>query len=204
MHDIGGIDGFGAVVTADGDAIFHEAWEPRAFALEMITAYERHRHDSGRATRELMHPVHYLSASYYERWLWAAEQGLLAAATIAPGEVESWEQRLSAGEDAPTSFDPAQAARLIAAIESPTTLPLPAAPEFAEGDVVRVLRDRAPGHSRCPRYLRGAVGTVQRVQCDDQGTVYLVRFSSLDLFGPGPEPAHTVLADLWEASLEPA
>ena len=204
MHDIGGTDGFGAVVTAGGDAIFHEPWEARAFSLEMVTAYERHRHDSGRATRERMDPVHYLAASYYERWLWAAEQGLLAAGAIAPGEVEAWEKRIAAGEAVPTASDPAQAARLIAAIESPTTLPMPTTTRFAVDAQVRVLRDRAPGHSRCPRYLRGATGVVVRIQCDDHGVVYLVRFSSLDLFGAGSEPAHTVLADLWEASLEPA
>jgi nitrile hydratase len=204
VHDIGGTDGFGAVVTDDGAAIFHEPWEARAFSLEMVTAYERLRRDSGRATRERMEPVHYLAASYYERWLWAAEQGLLAAGTIAPGEIEAWEERIAAGEPVPTTSDPGQAARLIAAIESPTRLPMPHDTAYHVGDAVRVRRRRDAGHSRCPRYLRGAAGTVERVQCDDDGVVYLVRFSSGEVFGTTTEAAHVLFADLWEPYLEPA
>jgi len=38
---------------------------------------------------------------------------------------------------------------------------------FAAGDGVRVRRSRPPGHSRCPRYLRGARGTIMRVHGRD-------------------------------------
>ena len=34
--------------------------------------------------------------------------------------------------------------------------------------------------------------------------VYRVRFASEELYGPGSEPPHAVLADLWESYLEAA
>jgi nitrile hydratase len=68
---------------------------------------------------------------------------------------------------------------------------------------------RPAWHTRCPRYLRGAVGEIVRVQGDDgvpdvdnaeREAVYAVRF---DLWGEDTGD-HVVLADLWERYLEAA
>jgi hypothetical protein len=89
IHDLGGMHGFGAVVTPGGDAPYHERWEPRVFALQVLIGVEGlGAGPGGRATREQMDPASYLEASYYERWLWSNEQRLLRKGTIAPGEVE--------------------------------------------------------------------------------------------------------------------
>ena len=78
VHDMGGMHGFGAVVEPGGDAVFHEAWEPRVFALTMLVGLEGlGAPPGGRPTRELMDPAEYLAASYYERWF-AAITTLLA------------------------------------------------------------------------------------------------------------------------------
>ncbi len=74
---------------------------------------------------------------------------------------------------------------------------------------------RPPGHTRCPRYVRGAVGVVERVHGDaylpdavargeelPPEALYAVRFRSDDLFGPGDEPGFRVLVDLSESYLE--
>jgi nitrile hydratase len=75
---------------------------------------------------------------------------------------------------------------------------------------------RPAGHTRCPRYVRGAVGVIERVHGDAvlpdavaQGeehppleALYAVRFRSDDLFGPGEEPGFQVLVDLAESYLE--
>ena len=63
---------------------------------------------------------------------------------------------------------------------------------------------RPAGHTRCPRYVRGAVGVIARVHGDDwlpdavardeetaPEAVYAVRFGSRDLFGAGEEPRST-------------
>ena len=46
-------------------------------------------------------------------------------------------------------------------------MPAAAAPRFRPGQRVRVRRMRPAGHTRCPRYVRGAVGVIERVHGDD-------------------------------------
>ena len=162
-----------------------------------------------------MAPEHYLRASYYERWLWSTEQRLLRKGTIAPGEVEAWVERLRAGEAAPRRLDPEQAARDRTAVTVGEPLESAANPRFEVGDLVRVHRRRHPGHTRCPRYVRGVKGLVEDVRGADVlpdigpyagpvEAVYSVSFRSEDLFGPSVEGRWTVLLDLMESYLEPA
>ena len=94
-------------------------------------------------------------------------------------------------------------------------MPTAAAPRFRPGERVRVRRMRPARHTRCPRYVRGAAGVIERVHGDDRladavvrgqdgpvEAVYAVRFRSDDLFGPREEPPYRVLVDLWESYLE--
>ena len=106
VHDMGGMHGFGPVVVEGGDEVFHEAWEPRVFALSKLNDVRGLvGGPSGRAIRESMDPAHYLEASYYERWLLSAERRLEAKGTIAPGEVEVM-ARLAVSEAPPTTSTP--------------------------------------------------------------------------------------------------
>jgi nitrile hydratase len=79
---------------------------------------------------------------------------------------------------------------------------------------VRTSRADPPHHTRVPRYIRGAVGTVVEHQGDhplpdDRARgrpappqpVYTVRFAATDLFGTGE---HFVTVDVWESHLRPA
>lgn len=212
---MGGMHGFGAVVVDGCDHVYEEPWEIRTFAISTIVGIERLGRGSGRAIREEMTPEHYLRASYYERWLWSTEQRLLRKGTIEAGEVEAWVERLLAGEPVPRRIDPAQAERDRAAVSGIDPLGEAAETRFAVSDRVRVRRWRHDGHTRCPRYVRGAVGEVAAVRgtapLPDIGPyqgpvepVYSVSFRSADLFGPSDEPAWTVLLDLTETYLEPA
>jgi nitrile hydratase subunit beta len=219
VHDMGGMHGFGPVVVEGGDEVFHEAWEPRVFALSHLSNV---RHLSGgpggRAVGESMDPAHYLEASYYERWLWTAERKLEAKGTIAAGEVEAMMARLAVGEAPAPAADPQLAAEAIAQLrEGSPAMGLAANPRFAPGDRVRVRRMHPDGHTRCPRYIRGAVGAVERVQGTDRlpdkaeyglstepEPVYAVAFASQDLWGKSDEPPWTVLLDLFDTYLEPA
>ena len=85
---------------------------------------------------------------------------------------------------------------------------------FGPGDRVRTATRDPAGHTRLPRYARGAVGRVLQVAghhpvADDRarglpGTaqaVYHVEFAAGDLFDAGE---HTVTVELWEDYLEPA
>jgi len=219
VHDMGGMHGFGAVVEPGGELPYHERWEPRVFALNLLIGAEGlGAGPGGRPVREEMDAAHYLAASYYERWLWSAEQRLLRKGTIVPGDVERMMERLRGGEDAPAHRDGAMAQRIGDGLRTRHPFhPPPADARFAPGDRVRVKRMRPAGHTRCPRYVRGVAGAVERVQGADRlpdravygepvdpEPVYSVAFSSDDLWGPGAEPPWTVLLDLWERYLEPA
>jgi len=213
IHDMGGMQGFGPAVWPGSEAPIHDAWELRVFAVAMLTGTEGLTGGSGlRATIETMPAQRYLAASYYERWLWATEQGLLAKGTIARGEVDAWIDRLRAGEPVPTASNGDQRARVLDELRAPYTLPAAEHPRFAAGDRVRVRRMRPEGHNRCPRYVRGARGLVERIQGEDHapGTeggpreaVYGVAFASSELWGPSEEEPWTLLIDLWESYLEP-
>ncbi len=211
VHDMGGMHGFGPVVTHDGDTTHHEPWEVRAQVITLL---------AGRSMRdaiERLDPATYLSSSYYERWLRAGEMKLVEQDKISSDDLDRWrsvfEQEPSAVP--PTSSDPDLVAR-IAAMGS-TTFEATSDAEFSVGDLVRVMRMRPPGHHRCPRYVRGATGTIERILggdlvpglSADDGTVepvYTVEFSATDLFGTSEasDRSHTILIDLFERYLEPA
>ena len=212
---MGGMHGFGAVVTPGSDVVSNEEWGLRVFALSTLVGTERLGAGSGRAIREEMDPAEYLRAGYYERWLWSTEQRLLRSRTMGEGEVDAWIARLRAGEAVPRRKDPDAAARSVEATSASN--PLTSAPDarFDRGDAVRVRRMRPEGHTRCPRYARGATGIVEAVRGLDafpdigpyagpHEPVYAVAFSSEDLFGPSPEGQWTVLLDLFDSYLEPA
>src|SRR5919204_1546852 len=167
IHDMGGMHGLGRAVWPGSDEPYHERWETRVFALSTITGTEGLGEGSGRALREQMDPEHYLSASYYERWLWSTERRLENKGTIAPGEVDAWVARLRAGERPPARSDPDLAARTTERIRRTQTLGAAGEARFGEGDLVRVRRMRPAGHTRCPRYVRGAVGAVMAVRGAD-------------------------------------
>jgi nitrile hydratase len=74
---------------------------------------------------------------------------------------------------------------------------------------------RPAGHTRCPRYVRGAAGVVEAIRGNDRfpdigpyegpsEPVYSVAFTSDALFGRSEEGSWTVLLDLFESYLEPA
>jgi len=218
VHDMGGMHGFGRAVWPGADAAYHERWEPRVFAIQILVGLERlGAGPGGRPVREEMDPAQYLAASYYERWLYSAEQRLLRKGTISPGEIEAMMERLSAGETEPEHHDHAMAERILADLRTPMPMGAPAEdPRFDPGQRVRVKRMHPPGHTRCPRYVRGAVGAIEGVRGADRlpdrsvygeqvdpEPVYSVGFSSEELWGPAEEPAWTVSLDLWESYLEP-
>ncbi len=216
---MGGMHGFGAVAVPGAELAYHERWEPRVFAIQMLVSLERlGAGPGGRAVREEMEPAAYLAASYYERWLFSAERRLERKGTIEPGEVERMIGRLEDGEPTPTHHDAAMAERAVAGLKAIEPIdPPPAAARFGCGQRVRVKRMHPAGHTRCPRYVRGAVGVIEDVRGADRlpdravygadvepEAVYSVAFRSQDLWGPSEEGVWSVALDLWESYLEPA
>ena len=212
---MGGMHGFGAVLTPGSDRAAEHPWELRVFALSTLVGIHGIGAASGRAVREQMEPAEYLAAGYYERWLWSTEQRLLRHGTIGEDDVDEWVARLRAGDPAPRSQDPDAARSVVEATREASPLPSADSTRFAPGDRVRVRRMRPSGHTRCPRYVRGVGGTVEAVRGVDvfpdigpydgpEEPVYAVAFSSEDVFGPSEEGRWIIVLDLFESYLEPA
>jgi nitrile hydratase len=208
VHDMGGVDGFGPVVTDDGHVTHHEAWEPRAQVISLVALL------SMRDAIERLDPATYLASSYYERWLRAAEERAVQRQLITQDELAHWHDTLAADPSAAPSATNADVVEFIRAL-GPHQHGAADRAAFSEGDAVRVRRMRPEHHHRCPRYIRGAIGRVERVLGADAVPVpegedreveacYTVEFASTDLFGPPGEGAqpYVLLIDLWERYLE--
>jgi nitrile hydratase len=212
---MGGMHGFGAVVTPGSGLVAHHSWELRVFALSTLVGIHGIGAGSGRAIREEMAPADYLAAGYYDRWLWSTERRLLRRGTIEADDVDRWVERIHAGETPPRRLDAEAAARVVAATEGAAPLRPAGITRFAVGERVRVRRMRPAGHTRCPRYVRGAEGVVEAIRGMDafpdigpyegpDEAVYAVAFASDDLFGTSDEGAWTIVLDLFQSYLEPA
>jgi nitrile hydratase subunit beta len=203
VHDIGGLQGFGAVERVPAEPVFGEEWERRAFAATMAVLGTL---QSGgavfRHSIERMDPAHYLSSSYYEHWLTAASTLLVEAGVISQAELER-----RAGGPAPVSN---------AARGTPPRVPGSRLEgRFAVGDRVRVREWHPDGHTRAPRYVQGKRGVVARVdgpanlpdvEAHGGGLVsdptYSIRFSAAELWGEGGGDGEVIYVDLWEFYLE--
>lgn len=211
IHDMGGMAGFGPV-DPSADAPGVEGWEARLQAVALLSG------GMSRPGIEAIPPAEYLGSGYAEKWLVCAEHRLLGDGVIEVDALDRWREELARN---PARFPPrADAPEAVGGlVEMLTTTPSMAeatSARFAVGDRVRVRRMRPEGHHRCPRYVRGAVGVVERIPGAEHQPptrpggvvgrfepVYTVQFDSSELWGePDTEPGFDLLIDLWESYLE--
>lgn len=222
IHDMGGMHGFGPVVTEDdAGPVFHAEWEKRVFAIGIaLQAASGSGFDLGRANIEALSPDEYLQSQYFERWLAGFYKLLRLAGVFDEGEIEA----LAAGR-APRPADRPGAApepAVTAAIATsfverghPTLRPSEQTPLYHVGHPVRARNFHPRGHTRLPRYVRGRRGVVvadhgahvfpDSVTAglgEDPKRLYTVRFTAAELWGEGAKDR--VHVDLWEPYLEPA
>lgn len=219
-QDLGGMQGFGPVRREANEPPFHAPWERTVFGMFLSTlAKGLYNLDEARHAIERMDPAHYLTTSYYEHWLAGMERLLVEKGIATPGEIERHVAAVGAlGRDAAVARkqDPAFAEALAAgvAVGFPANRESRRKPRFRVGDRVRVKRMATSGHTRCPRYVRGAVGRIAIVHGfhvfpdasahghhEEAAPLYNVSFSARELWGE--EGAGKVAVDLWEPYLEP-
>ena len=214
IHDMGGMQGFGPVEPERDEPAFHERWEGRVHGMAMTLWASNTDIGSLRTQIEQMGTVPYLTTSYYEHWLHGLEQNLIARGRVTAAELDAAARALAAGAEVPATRDPDLAARAASLLEPEG--PAPAAGDshrFTVGDRVRVRRISTTGHNRCPRYVRGAAGRIERLlapaelpeegdaSSGEEGPGYTVAFAASELW-PDDGSHHTVLVDLWEEYLE--
>ncbi|MCR9095195.1 MAG: nitrile hydratase subunit beta [bacterium] len=205
IHDLGGMEGFGAIEIEADEPTFHERWEGRAFALNMagIGILRAYNADEYRHAVERMAPADYLGASYYERMLTGAATLLVEKGVVDRASLESL-----AGARFPL-------ARPVADV-TPREVAEPATATFAVGDRVRVREAQFRGHTRVPRYVRGKTGEVIRVApafsfpdtsahgfTPRSEPTYHVEFEARELWREDDCAGESVLVDLWQSYLEP-
>lgn len=212
VHDLGGMHGFGAIPTGD-DASFHADWERLVFGMDRILRSQGVIEiDEKRHAIERMPPGEYLQASYFERWLAALEILLEEHGIITGSEITDRAQAETTG----TPSGPDDLAEVFrAAFEAPAAFDrAEQPPRFAVGDTVVVKNQHPSGHTRSPRYARGATGQIATVHGtfvlpdanahgDDRAEpLYSVRFEPAELWGPDHEGPGGVRIDLWESYLD--
>ena len=205
IHDLGGMQGFGPVGHSPAEPVFHEQWEARARALmEVVLGAIGPTGGEFRHAIERMDPGHYLTSSYYEHWLTA-----VATLAVEHGLFTREDLEARAGGGFPLSGP---------VLTPPVTEPGAdiTRPRFGVGDRVRVREWHPPGHTRCPRYIRGKTGVVVRLDgsyslpdVEAHGgarrhePTYSVRFDAAALWQDGQHGV-SVCVDLWDSYLEPA
>ncbi len=207
IHDLGGMQGFGAVAHSPAEPVFHDRWEAAARSLLLVVAGAIDASGGEfRHSIERMEPGHYLTSGYYEHWLTAA-----ATLAVEHGLVNVSDLEARAGGRFPLS-GPVLAPRVTDAGRDVDE------PRFAVGDLVRVREWHPPGHTRCPGYVRGKTGIVVRVDgihsvpdIEAHGTArrheptYSVRFDAGTLWRDGDDgQGVAVHVDLWDSYLERA
>ncbi len=215
-HDMGGQMGFGPVLPEANEPPFHADWERRALAITLACGAMGHWSiDASRHARESLHPLEYLSSTYYEIWTKALEK-LLQAHEFVNGD------ELRAGHalvlpKVPNRVLRAADVAVALAAGSPSARPTTQAARFEVGQRVRAVNEHPAGHTRVPRYARGRVGTIERKHGmhvfpnssahglgDHPQWLYTVAFAARELWGHDADPHLAVSIDAWESTLEPA
>ncbi|WP_331232397.1 nitrile hydratase subunit beta [Natronorarus salvus] len=220
IHDMGGMHGFGEIDV--DDASFHDDWERAVFAVEKLLRYQSiYGIDEKRHAIERIDPETYLNVSYFERWALGSETLLLENGTIDQNELRAAVNRgdgINLVDDRATDRSgdgelvklTRDGFRQDAAYDRD-----PIEPQYNLGMRVVVRNDHPAGHTRCPRYVRRARGTIEDVRgtyvVPDEAAhgeevaepLYAVRFNANDLWNDDTD-GDAIYVDLWERHLKRA
>jgi nitrile hydratase subunit beta len=217
IHDMGGMQGWGRVPFDPAEPAFKAGWEGRAFAISLLSMNRLtgQNLDAMRHALERLRPLQYLTNGYYGRWLLMAETLLTDSGVIGEGAVDARARKLRGddvteppdGELAKPDYTPTGPGSL-RQIDDP--------PRFKVGEQVRAKDLHPKGHTRLPRYVRGRIGTVERIQpaavlpdtnahfiAENPQHCYQVAFDSQTLWGDDAEP-FVLHIDLFDDYLEAA
>ncbi|MEA2882647.1 MAG: nitrile hydratase subunit beta [Bradyrhizobium sp.] len=214
-HDMGGVWS-GPVQPEPNEPPFHAEWERRAFALTLAMAMPGGWNiDMSRFAREDRPPEDYLGKSYYQIWLAGLERLMLARSLVSPDEIEAGKPLHPARPVARTLTPEGVAGMLHRG--GPTERKPTSPALFASGDRVRAKMIHPPTHTRLPHYVRGHVGTIERVvgfhvfpdsnaigAGENPQWLYTVTFDGRELWGNEADAGLKVSVDAWEPYLERA
>lgn len=217
-HDLGGQQDMGPIdpESEAQEPVFHAEWERRVFALTLAAGMLGEWNiDESRHARERQDPLAYLRNSYYENWLEGLEKLLVEKGLIAAEELQAGVVAAPQSDSGTLSVPSPEAAEKILYAGASSLMPAESEPLFCVGDRVKLREVDTAGHTRAPRYARGATGAVASLRgCHSfpdgnaagapQGQhLYTVAFRAQELWDAGAADSE-VLIDLWEPYLEGA
>ncbi|MEJ6392998.1 nitrile hydratase subunit beta [Gymnodinialimonas sp. 2305UL16-5] len=211
--DLGGMGGFGPIISEENEPNFHAPWEARVLGMIVaLGASGQWNLDQSRSARESLPPGDYLTFSYYKIWLEAAIDLMQSRGMITKDELSDGKSRIA----------PIPIARVLSAADVPAALakggpvdrPTETEPAFAVGQRVHTINDFPETHTRLPRYARDKTGIVTAIHGfhvypdsnargdgEDPKWLYQVRFEATDLWGNRASSGDGVTLDLWEPYL---
>ena len=215
-QDLGGTHGHGPVEPERNEPVFHGEWEKRAFALTLAMGMPGGWNiDMSRFARENRKPNEYLDMTYYQVWLAGLETLMKERGLVAEDEIEAG-RSLHSPKQVARILKPEDVARTLHR-GGPTERDTNTKPAFEVGQRVRAKNINPVTHTRLPRYVRGHVGTIERVlgchvfpdsnalgKGEDPKWLYTVRFDGRELWGDQADPTTQVSVDAWEPYLERA
>ena len=198
-QDMGGMHGFGPVEPEPNEPVFHAEWESRAFALTLAMAHARPAGTSTcRASRARTAAAgRYLSMSYYQIWFAGLETMLKERELVGRRRDRGRPRAASRPKPVTRMLSPGDVAQVLHR-GGPTERDDQSAGAFKPGDRVRAKNINPVTHTRLPRYVRGHVGTIERVLgChvfpdsnahgagENPQWLYTVGFDGRELWGAG-------------------
>jgi len=217
VHDLGGMDGFGKVrPEPDDKPPFSENWEGRVLAItRALGAAGAWNIDVGRYGIERMTPHVYLAATYYQKWILRNERLCLEKELLTTDELAAGHASTPAKPLGGKVITPDNIAGTLVRGSYGREANAPAV--FKVGDKVRTKNMHPKSHTRLPRFARGHVGVIERIQgChvypdavvaegnEDPQWLYTVVFDGQELWGPDSDPTLEVSIEAFEPYLETA
>ena len=216
---MGGRFGGGAIQPASiKDKTFKETWHARALAVTLATGSLRQWNlDMSRHARECLPPKDYCEFSYYNKWISALANLLVARGVISSVEFSDPIQKMH-----PLSSRKLLAVEVAKVLSkgAPTSRSVEDPPKFLVGQNVKTRRAQnkfvSGGHTRLPKYAERSKGKIEichgahvfpDAHAHDLGEqpehLYTVSFLASELWESPENPNDTLCVDIWESYMEP-
>ncbi len=216
---MGGRFGDGAIQPASiKDKTFKETWHARALAVTLATGSLRQWNlDMSRHARECLPPKDYCEFSYYNKWISALANLLVARGVISSDEFSDPIQKMH-----PLSSRKLLAVEVAKVLSkgAPTSRSVNDPPKFLVGQSVKTRHAQnkfvSGGHTRLPKYAERSKGKIEichgahvfpDAHAHDLGEqpehLYTVSFLASELWESPENPNDTLCVDIWESYMEP-
>jgi nitrile hydratase len=220
VHDMGGRFGDGAVVPDAGDEpVFKQDWHARALAVTVASSFlGQWNLDESRHSRENLSPTDYSKFSYYEKWISALADMLVAKDLVSVEELQNLEGTRALDTLCERIFSADKVGSGLSK-GGPTLRQSSIVQLYKIGDTVKTKlaenRSLSGGHTRLPNYAAHKAGEIiafhgSHIFPDAHAhgggeapePLYTVGFKASTLWEHAENSSDLVMLDLWQSYLD--